>query len=312
MKKTVFYFLFLSIIICSCSKDNTPVTPSNIAPTASFTVTSNEDGIATFTNTSKDADTFEWDFGDGKGKSSDKNPSYQFNRTDKFTVSLKATGKGGSNSVQTSADIKVVQADIADIDSRIDAFMKKYNIPGATLAISKNGKLVYAKGFGFSDVEKQEKVTVNSRFRIGSQSKTFCAVAIMKLIQDGKLKMDDKVFGNGAILETTYGKKVYTSDFKTITIKNLLNHTSGSWGTSDGQGDVMGRVVDASNADFFSDVIDNLPLVTKPTTRMSYANFGYFVLARVVEKVSGKAYIEYLNQEVLANVGTDGTNLSRA
>ncbi len=308
MKKILFFVITL-LLIYSCKKDS-PTTPAVIAPVikttepvAAFSTTSNEDGIVTLTNTSKDAETYEWDFGDGKGKSIEKNPIYQYNRTGKFTIKLKAIGKGGNNTVESNTDIKVVQVDIIDIDSRIEAFLKKYNIPGATLAISKNGKMVYAKGYGFADVEKQEKVTVNSRFRIGSQSKTFCAVAIMKLIQDGKLKLDDKVFGDGAILGTAYGKNVYTSDLKTITVKNLLNHTAGAWGTSDNQGDIMGRVINASNADFFGDVIDNLPLITKPGTRMSYANFGYFVLARIVEKVSGKAYLDYLNQEVLVNVG---------
>jgi D-alanyl-D-alanine carboxypeptidase len=198
---------------------------------------------------------------------------------------------------------QIVQKDIPLIDNSVTALMQKYNLPGVTLAISKAGKMVYVKGYGLADKEKNEKVTIESRFRVGSMSKTLCAVAILKLIQDGKLKLDDKVFGDGAVLGTLYGKKTYSADLKNITVKNLLNHTAGAWGTLDNQGDIMGQVVTASNGDFFSHILDNYPLVSKPGTRYSYANFGYFILARIIDKVTGKPYVDYLNDDVLKDLG---------
>jgi D-alanyl-D-alanine carboxypeptidase len=198
---------------------------------------------------------------------------------------------------------QILQKDIPLIDNSVTALMQKYNLPGVTLAISKAGKMVYVKGYGLADKEKNEKVTIDSRFRVGSMSKTICAVAILKLIQDGKLKLEDKVFGDGAVLGTLYGTKNYSTDLKNITVKHLLNHTAGAWGTLDNQGDIMGQVVTASNKDFFSHIIDNYPIITKPGIRYSYANFGYFILARIVDKVSGKPYIDFLNDDVLKELG---------
>ena len=108
----------------------------------------------------------------------------------------------------------VTQVDIPVIDGKIEAFLASYKIPGASLAISKNGKLVYKKGYGKADVEGNVDMTTNHRMRVASVSKTFTGIAIMRLVQAGKLSLDDKVFGADGILGTTYGTKAYNDRVK--------------------------------------------------------------------------------------------------
>lgn len=87
------------------------------------------------------------------------------------------------------------------VDSLVVNFMEDYHIPGLSIAVSKDGKLLYAKGYGYSDIPSKEEVTRNSLFRVGQISQTITAIAIMKLIQEGKLSPGSKVFGDSGILE---------------------------------------------------------------------------------------------------------------
>ena len=107
--------------------------------------------------------------------------------------------------------------------------MVKYNVPGLSLAIAKDDKLIYAKGFGYANTSTGEKVTPESLFRIASISKSFTSVAIMKLIQNGKLTMNSSVFGDSGILGNQYGITSPGSNITSITIGELLHHTCGGW-----------------------------------------------------------------------------------
>src|SRR5690606_28648116 len=124
------------------------------------------------------------------------------------------------------------QQDIATVDNAVKAFMDKYNVPGLSLAVTKNEKLVYVKAYGKADKEAGTNLTPQHKFRIASVSKPVTAVAVMKLIEEGKLSLNDKVFGDGALLGTTYGTKAYSTNLKNITVKHLLTHTAGAWGNS--------------------------------------------------------------------------------
>ena len=93
-------------------------------------------------------------------------------------------------------------ANIPQVDNAISGFMTQYNVPGLSLAISKNGKLVYAKSYGKADVTAGTDVTNSSLFRIASVSKPITGIAIMKLVEAGQLSLDQKVFGAGSLLGT--------------------------------------------------------------------------------------------------------------
>jgi D-alanyl-D-alanine carboxypeptidase len=194
------------------------------------------------------------------------------------------------------------QVDIPSIDTKIEAFLTKYNIPGASFAVSKNGKMVYAKGYGFADKEKNEKVTSANIFRLASISKTYTGVAIMNLIQEGKFGLDDKVFGDGGILGNDYGTLPLKADLSKIRVNHLLHHTSGAWGTGTG-GDVIDQNPTYDTKQFYDWVINTRPLAKTPNTVYDYTNVGYNLLGRIIEKVSKKSYINYLKENIVAKTG---------
>jgi D-alanyl-D-alanine carboxypeptidase len=201
------------------------------------------------------------------------------------------------------------QVDITTIDSKVNAFMTTYDIPGAALAISKNGKLVYVKGYGKANVATGENVTLNSRFRLASVSKTFTGVAIMKLIQDGKFTLESNVFGPGGILGNDYGTLPLNANVLNMKVKHLLQHTSGSWGSATG-GDVIDQNPSYTYKQLFDWVLDTRPNPSVPGTAYDYTNVGYSLLGRIIEKKSGKSYINYIKEDILTPIGVTLTDIA--
>src|ERR1043166_8110560 len=113
-------------------------------------------------------------------------------------------------------------------DSVVNAFMKKWKIPGGSVAVAREGKIVYSRGFGFVDENKNQTAGTNNLYRIASVSKPVTALAIMKLVEDGKLSLSDKVFGKSALLGNDYYLSVVSDPrIYSITVEQLLEHTSG-------------------------------------------------------------------------------------
>jgi D-alanyl-D-alanine carboxypeptidase len=208
-----------------------------------------------------------------------------------------------------STTASATQTDISTVDSKVAAFMNSYNIPGASLAVTKNGKLVYMKGYGKANTTTGELVTPAHRFRLASVSKTFTGVAIMKLIQEGKFTLDSKVFGTGGILGTDYGTVPYNTNVLNITVKNLLQHTSGSWGAVTG-GDVIDQNPTYTYKQLFDWILTTRPNPNAPGTVYDYSNVNFSLLGRIIEKVSGKSYINYIKQDVLASIGDTQTDMA--
>jgi D-alanyl-D-alanine carboxypeptidase len=217
-------------------------------------------------------------------------------------ISCKKSDTGGTITPAT-------QTDITAVDSKVAAFISTYNIPGASLAITKNGKLVYIKGYGKANTATGELVTPAHRFRLASVSKTFTGVAIMKLVQEGKFTLDSKVFGTGGILGTDYGTAPYNTNVLNITVKNLLQHTSGSWGAVTG-GDVIDQNPTYTYKQLFDWILTIRPNPNAPGTVYDYSNVNFSLLGRIIEKVSGKSYINYIKQDVLASIGDTQTDMA--
>lgn len=194
------------------------------------------------------------------------------------------------------------QEDIALIDGKLENFLATHKIPGATLAISKNGKLVYKKPYGLANVETSEKMTNEHRMRVASVSKTFTGLAIMRLVQEGKLSLDDKVFGPGTILGTTYGAKAYSDRVKKVTVRQLLQMTTGGWVVA-GNRDAIDYQSNLPNDQFFSWMMDNATLTFEPGAQYFYVNTNYFVAARIIEKVTGKSFYQYMKESVIDPLG---------
>lgn len=192
------------------------------------------------------------------------------------------------------------------IDSAVVQFMYKYHIPGMSVALAKNGELFYAKGYGYADKAKKLEVTTESLFRVGEISCTITSMAIMQLIEAGKLSMTAKIFGDSGILKNDYGTPPYSKGITSITVYDLLQHTSGGWAGNDDPVYIPAlRTASVDRAKLLSLTLDHVPLKSLPGNQFAYSRFGYVVLGMVIEKVSGQSYADFVTQTVLKPAGID-------
>lgn len=191
--------------------------------------------------------------------------------------------------------------ELNDVDARVKKFMQDYKVPGASLAIAKDDRLVLAKTYGYADKEKNELMAPRHRLRIASLSKPITATAIMKLVEQGKLRLSDKVFGASAILGTTYGTQPYKKWITDITVQHLLEHLAGGW-KNDGD-DPMFKNVTMNHSQLITWTLDNQSLKTEPGTSYAYSNFGYCILGRIIEKKTGQSYDTWVKNNILGNCG---------
>lgn len=223
-----------------------------------------------------------------------------------FTACKKGGNDGGGNPTPTPP---TTQQDIAAVNSKITTLLSTYNIPGASLAVSKNGKLVYVKGYGFADQAASTPVTPQSRFRLASVSKTYTGVAIMKLVQDGRLSLDAKVFGTGGVLANDFGTSPYNANLSNITVRHLLQNVTGSWGASTG-GDVIDQNPAYTNTQLMNWIINTRPNPQAPGSVYDYSNVNFFIAGRVIEKISGKTYINFVKEDIMAPIGITQTDMA--
>ncbi len=191
-------------------------------------------------------------------------------------------------------------------DNEILKFMKYWDLKGGSFAIMRNDSLLYAKGYGYADLENSIKCEVKNTFRVASVSKLLTATAIMKLVEDERLKLDSQVFGEDGILCDTTFLDVKYSNTKKITVDHLLRHTAGF---SSPVGDpaffqenisrVLDKELPLSVDDFIHYAIQNR-LKTNPGSSYDYSNLGYIILSKVIEVASGMEYERYMKEEVFA------------
>lgn len=191
------------------------------------------------------------------------------------------------------------------MDMTIARFLKKWNVAGASVALVKDGKLLYAKGFGVSDLDTREAVQPSHIFRVASISKLITAVAIMKLHEEQKLHLDNPVFGPKGILNDSIYSYYSDPRIPEITVRHLLQH-QGGWSR---KGDdpmfmpleiakKMGVQPPASEEVVIRYVLTK-PLDFSPGTVSNYSNVGYAILGEVIKKVSGMPYETYLQSNIL-------------
>jgi CubicO group peptidase (beta-lactamase class C family) len=202
-------------------------------------------------------------------------------------------------------------ANFEEGEKLIHDFLNRNSIKGATVSVMHKGKLVYAKGFGYSNLEKEEEVQPFHIFRIASASKWVTALGIMKLVQEERLSLDDYVFAEKSWLANeSYTQLMKDPNYNRIQIKHLLYHTAG-W-NSNVMGDPMFKPTEYAKrvgheGEITQDDIFGFSLYYKlpyrPGTRYSYSNVGYAFLGKIIEKVSGMNYEEYIKSEILLPLG---------
>ena len=181
------------------------------------------------------------------------------------------------------------------------AFQRQFRVPAMSIAISKNGRFVYDHAGGMADRQHMTQAQQGTLFRIADLSKPITAVTIFSLIQAGKLRLTDKVFGPTGILGEKYGKPPYKQYVADITVDHLLTHTAGGWPAD--ANDPMMHNNGWSQAKLIASTIENVPLTNEPGTHWAYSNFGYCILGRVIEQVTGQPYEGYVQANILAPCG---------
>ena len=218
------------------------------------------------------------------------------------------TGRGATRLAGIFENHGLSDADLSTINGLISGFMSKYNVPGMSLAITRGERLVYARGVGSLDDAGTRPTHVRSVFRVASVTKPITSTTIFKLIEQNQLKLSDTVFGTKGILGTTYGTTPYGTNIEKITVQHLLEHTAGGW--KNDNNDPMFQHTDYDQTKLIGWVLDNRPLDNAPGTTYAYSNFGYCVLGRVIEKVSGQSYEAYVLANTLGPSGVTNMHIA--
>lgn len=199
--------------------------------------------------------------------------------------------------------------DFSYIDREMNRFMRQWNLKGASVAVAREGQMVFAKGYGYADEEQEVEVEPYHLFRVASISKLITAAGIMKLVEAGRLSLDDKVFGPEGILSAAPYDSYRDRKVEEIKVLHLLNH-SGGW--TNRWGDPMfmptviarntGKDLPISDEDIICFMLDKR-LHFRPGTMSSYSNLGYAILGKIIETVSGDSYESYIKREIFYPLG---------
>jgi CubicO group peptidase (beta-lactamase class C family) len=182
------------------------------------------------------------------------------------------------------------------VDDFVEAYRVRHQIPGLSLAICRDGHVVKARGFGLANVELDVPVKPETVFQSGSVGKQFTAMAVLMLVEEGKLGLDDplpKHFPNSP------------SAWKDITVRHLLTHTSG---IPDWEYKELDYRRDYTE-DQLVKVAQKLTLDFAPGTRWSYSNTGYVLLGVLIRKASGIFYGDFLKERVFLPLGMESTRI---
>ena len=201
---------------------------------------------------------------------------------------------------QDSAKMKPSAVGTATITQQLDQIGHAYykvDQPGATVVVIKDGKVLLRKAYGLASLSNKEALQADHVMRLGSITKQFTAVAILQLIEEGKIALNDpvsKFFPD------------YPESGKIITIEHLLTHTSGIPSYTSKPGFVAKSLMDISVSDMVNSFKTDA-LEFEPGSAFRYNNSGYFLLGAIIEKVSGETYANYIAKRIFTPLGMNNT-----
>ena len=196
-----------------------------------------------------------------------------------------------------------------DKSKQIDELLSKYNqydqFNGSAL-VAENGKVILKKGYGSANMEWNIPNQPDTKFRLGSITKQFTALLIVKLAEKGKIKLDVPI--------TTYLPDYPKENGDKITINNLLTHTSGIPNYTSAPNFLKEKAKNPYSPADFVKTFSGLPLEFKPGEKFAYSNSGYFLLGYIIEKITGKTYEQYLQEIIftpfkMVNSGYDHSDI---
>jgi cyclic peptide transporter len=194
--------------------------------------------------------------------------------------------------------------DMERIEAVVEEVLEKGKIPGAGIVLIKGETHTVVKGYGFADLEARTPVTPETRFELGSCSKSFTALAVLQLEREGLLKLSHTVSQYFPGFTATYRGKTYK-----ITLRQLLNHTSGIPTRA------SGKIKEGDSADALEVIVrtvSGLELIAEPGRSFQYSNINYDIAGAVIEEASGMKYEDYMIKEVFAPLGMVHTSIGPA
>jgi D-alanyl-D-alanine carboxypeptidase len=185
-------------------------------------------------------------------------------------------------------------------DSVANAYIATGEIPGMSMAVAKDGEIVFVRGYGLADVEMDVVAAPETVYRIGSVTKQFTAAIIMRLVEAGEISLDDPI--------TKYLPD-YPVQGHHVTVRHLLNHTSGipNIRVRDVDEETRQRFKMDLPAEEVVRLFAELPFDFAPGEQHRYSNSGYLLLGMIIEKVTGTPFSEYVERELLQPLGLDNT-----
>jgi CubicO group peptidase (beta-lactamase class C family) len=192
--------------------------------------------------------------------------------------------------------LKKIEATYPVIDQLYKDYAEKNHWPGTAYGIVVDGKLVHTGGIGYTDIANKIAVDSKSEFRIASMTKSLTGMAILKLRDEGKLKLDDPAY---LYIPEMKGTKYLTKDATPITVRNLLTHTAGypednPWGD---------RQLAVNDAQLIAIYKKGVQFSTNPGLGYEYSNLGFATLGYIIKKVSGQTYQTYITNNILKPLG---------
>ncbi len=186
-------------------------------------------------------------------------------------------------------------ASTSAVTEYVKAEMKRQHIPGLSLLVVKDGKVIRSEGFGFANVELQVPVKPETIFQSGSVGKQFTATAVMMLVEERKIGLDDPL--------TKYFTDAPPA-WKDVTVRELLSHTAG-FGDYPKNFDYRKDWTEAEELK----LIESIPLAYRPGTNWAYSNFGYVTLGILIHRVTGEFYGDFLQQRIFQPLGMGSTRI---
>jgi CubicO group peptidase (beta-lactamase class C family) len=179
--------------------------------------------------------------------------------------------------------------DPSDVDGFVTDYIERNGLPGASIVIVKDGRVVYEKGYGHDS--EGNPLTAASPLRIGSVSKSFTAFAVLQLVDEGKIRLDDAVVNHLPDVQPDDPR------WGEVTIRQLLSHTSGIPNPT--------IVAPANDLEAGVERLHDLKLQSDPGEKYAYSNPNYWILAYLVEKVSGIEFADYLEKKIFSPLEMD-------
>ena len=197
--------------------------------------------------------------------------------------------------------VQLTDKTIASIQEIVEARMAKNQIPGFALAVVQDGETVYGEGFGVTDMESEQPVTPETVFLLASTSKPITSIAVMQLVEAGKMSLDAPV--------TDYLPYFEMADerYQDITIEQVLTHRSGIPEGGGFLGEAVEPEFDDGAAERYVRSMADMELLFAPGEDWAYSDMGYNLLGDVIAKVSGQSFEEYTRQHIFEPLGMEET-----